>query len=174
MWRYRGIKYHLNTVWKTFCSSRAILSFLLTLPLQRCQAPSRALVVLFYGVFWAISSKRGPEGPLLLGCDGWSVTHTFAVLPASLLWSNSWPWRAARHGLLLSCRKNRSCLCSWENSTSNGSKESSQERDKTKHYSAEFRDMGRFSAFNLRTSGEEQVSISGSSAGHPWSTWRSC
>lgn len=30
--------------------------------------------------------------------------------------------------------------------------------------SAEFRDMGRFSAFNLRTSGKEQVSISGSSA----------
>lgn len=33
--------------------------------------------------------------------------------------------------------------------------------------SAEFRDMGRLSAFNLCTSGEEQVSISGGSAGNP-------
>lgn len=143
--------------------SPSSLSFL---PLQRHQAPSRLLLPLPSGVFWAVSLKQGLEGPLLLEPNGQAVTHSsLACLSSEESLLTQGP---TRHLLSLFLGRHSRSLCSY------GFicfiRESPWGMEGTKHLFS--RQEGQFSVFNLCISKEENVTVR-YSAGDACLVWRS-
>lgn len=149
-----------------FSLSPSSFSFL---PLQRYQAPSRLLLPLPSGVFWAFSLKQGLQGPLLLEPDDQAVTHSLLAClssEASLLTQG-----LIRHLLSLFLGRHSRSLCSYGNGASNISRESPWGIEGTKHSFS--RPEGQLSVFNLCTSKEENVTVrdSAGDACHVWRSW---